>query len=117
MARVRTLPQAAAWVERAGLALLFPKADVVLPSLWEQVAGIQHVDWNREEINFFWSQAQHLPIQLKDDLVCKLRARQSDRHLWEAVRNWLERCRFTPAVANWYAAIPPAAPEPTMMTS
>lgn len=36
---IRTLEAAAAWVDEAGLALLFPKADVVLPSLWEQVAG------------------------------------------------------------------------------
>ena len=39
MARVRTAAQAAKWVDRVGLALLFPKADVVLPSLWEQVNG------------------------------------------------------------------------------
>jgi hypothetical protein len=32
---VRTLSQAARWVDKVGLALLFPKADVVLPSLWE----------------------------------------------------------------------------------
>ena len=36
---VRTLEAAAAWVDEVGLALLFPKADVVLPSLWEQVNG------------------------------------------------------------------------------
>ena len=46
-----------------GLALLFPKADVVAPSLWEQVAGIQHVDWNREEINFFWWAKDELPAR------------------------------------------------------
>src|SRR4029079_12053568 len=34
---IRTVPQAARWVDKVGLALLFPKADVVLPSLWEQV--------------------------------------------------------------------------------
>jgi len=57
------VPQAAKWVEKAGLALLFPKADVVVPSLWEQVAGIQHVDWNREEINFFWWAKDELPAR------------------------------------------------------
>ena len=36
---IDTLEAAAAWVDEVGLALLFPKADVVLPSLWEQVAG------------------------------------------------------------------------------
>lgn len=64
---IRTVPQAARWVDKAGLALLFPKADVVLPSLWEQVAGIQHVDWNREEINFFWWAKDELPAR---GLVC-----------------------------------------------
>jgi hypothetical protein len=60
---IRTVPQAARWVDKTGLALLFPKADVVLPSLWEQVAGIQHVDWNREEINFFWWAKDELPAR------------------------------------------------------
>lgn len=67
MAVIRTVPQAAKWVDRTGLALLFPKPDVVLPSLWEQVAGIQHVDWNREEINFFWWAKDELPAR---GLVC-----------------------------------------------
>lgn len=58
---IRTVPQAARWVEKVGLALLFPKADVVLPSLWEQVSGLGHVDWDREEINFFWWAKDELP--------------------------------------------------------
>jgi hypothetical protein len=41
-------------VDKVGLALLFPKADVVLPSLWEQVSGLQVTDWDTEEMNFFW---------------------------------------------------------------
>ncbi len=60
---IRTVPQAAKWVDKVGLALLFPKADVVLPSLWEQVAGLQHVDWDREEINFFWWAKDELPAR------------------------------------------------------
>ena len=67
MSVIRTVPQAAKWVDKVGLALLFPKADVVLPSLWEQVAGIQHVDWNREEINFFWWAKDELPAR---ELTC-----------------------------------------------
>jgi hypothetical protein len=55
------VPQAARWVDKIGLALLFPKADVVLPSLWEQVSGLQHVDWEVEEINFFWWAKDQLP--------------------------------------------------------
>jgi hypothetical protein len=43
--RVRTLEQAAAWVDEIGLALLFPNGDYVLPSLWEAVAGHSGVDW------------------------------------------------------------------------
>ncbi|MDX6476370.1 MAG: hypothetical protein QOH95_1881 [Gaiellaceae bacterium] len=48
------MPHAARWVDKVGLALLFPKADVVLPSLWEQVSGLQVTDWDTEEMNFFW---------------------------------------------------------------
>jgi hypothetical protein len=43
--RLRTLEQAAAWVGDVGLALLYPSADYVLPSLWEAVAGRVPVDW------------------------------------------------------------------------
>jgi hypothetical protein len=39
MARVRTLEQAAAFIDRVGIALVFGKADVVLPSLWDEVCG------------------------------------------------------------------------------
>lgn len=58
---IRTVPQAARWVDKAGLALLFPKADIVLPSLWEQVSGLGHTDWDREEMNFFWWAKDELP--------------------------------------------------------
>jgi hypothetical protein len=43
--KLRTLDQAAAWVAEVGLALLYPNADYVLPSLWEAVAGRVPVDW------------------------------------------------------------------------
>ena len=55
------MPQAARWIDKTGLALLFPKPDVVLPSLWEQVTGLQHTDWDAEEINFFWWAKDVLP--------------------------------------------------------
>ena len=42
---VSTVEEAAAWVEQVGIALLFPKPDYVLPSLWEAVAGRTEVDW------------------------------------------------------------------------
>jgi hypothetical protein len=60
---IRTVPQAAKWVDKVGLALLFPKADVVLPSLWEQVSGLQVTDWDREEMNFFWWAKDELPAR------------------------------------------------------
>lgn len=58
---LETLAAAARWIDRTGLALLFPKADVVLPSLWEQVTGLQHTDWNAEGINFLWWAKDVLP--------------------------------------------------------
>ena len=58
---ITTLAQAARWIDKVGLALLFPHADVVLPSLWEQVSGLQHTDWDVEEINFLWWAKDALP--------------------------------------------------------
>jgi hypothetical protein len=60
---IRTVPQAARWVDKVGLALLFPKADIVLPSLWEQVSGLQVTDWDTEEMNFFWWAKDELPAR------------------------------------------------------
>ena len=75
---VRTLEAAAAWVEEVGLALLFPKADVVLPSLWEQVNGSAAPDWAvrdaegnfvhwSEPLSFLWGAKDDLPAE---GLVC-----------------------------------------------
>jgi hypothetical protein len=44
-ARIRSLRAAGAWIDRVGVAALFPGADLVLPSLWEAVAGSRDVDW------------------------------------------------------------------------
>jgi hypothetical protein len=75
---IRTVPQAAKWVDKVGLALLFPKADVVLPSLWEQVNGDAgrnwavrdaeggFVEWTKE-MGFLWSAKDDLPAR---GLVC-----------------------------------------------
>jgi hypothetical protein len=41
----RRIDTAARWVDRVGVAALFPGADLVLPSLWEAVAGSREVDW------------------------------------------------------------------------
>ena len=58
---IRTLPQATRWIDKVGLALLFPKADVVLPSLWEQVAGDRDVAWPSPEMDFVWNAKDELP--------------------------------------------------------
>ncbi len=78
MARVRTLAQAAKWVDKVGLALLFPKADVVLPSLWEQVNGSAAENWAirdpdgtfvrwTDEMGILWDAKDELP---RRGLVC-----------------------------------------------
>jgi len=75
---IRTLAAAAAWVDDVGLALLFPKADVVLPSLWEQVNGSAEQNWAirddggkfvswSEPMGFLWPAKDELPEQ---GLVC-----------------------------------------------
>ena len=75
---IRTLAQATAWVDEVGLALVFPKADVVLPSLWEQVNGSPEENWSirdtegtfvswTEEMGFLWSAKDELPER---GLVC-----------------------------------------------
>ena len=43
--RIRSLRAAGAWLDRVGVAAVFPGADLVLPSLWEAVAGSRDVDW------------------------------------------------------------------------
>src|SRR5204863_7574168 len=42
---VRTIRGAAAWLDRVGLAALFPVSDLVLPSLWQAVSGRLELDW------------------------------------------------------------------------
>src|SRR5262245_30653836 len=43
--RLRSLSAAAAFVDRVGVALIFPKQAVALPSLFEQVAGPGPIPW------------------------------------------------------------------------
>jgi len=45
MARARTIEQAAGFVDDVGIALVFGKADIVLPSLWEAVGGPGPMEW------------------------------------------------------------------------
>jgi len=68
---IRTVAAAAAWVDEVGLALLFPKADVVLPSLWEQVNGSAEENWSiRDEDGKFvsWSEPMGFLWPAKDEL-------------------------------------------------
>jgi hypothetical protein len=69
---IRTLAAAAGWIDRTGLALVFPKADVVLPSLWEQVNGSAERNWSihdaeggfvawTDEMGFVWTAKDQLP--------------------------------------------------------
>jgi DNA glycosylase AlkZ-like len=52
--RLRTLDQAAAWLDEAGIALLFPNGDYVLPSLWEAVAGHPVMEWGVQRDDGKW---------------------------------------------------------------
>jgi Winged helix DNA-binding domain len=69
---IRSLEEAAAWIDRVGLAVLFPKADLVLPSLWEQVNGSPEQNWSirdaegafvswSEPMAFLWPAKDALP--------------------------------------------------------
>jgi hypothetical protein len=69
--RVRTAKQAAAWLDRVGIALLLVKADVVLPSLWEAVKGDREQTWAIRDAdgNFVeWSEEMGVVWRLKDEL-------------------------------------------------
>ena len=71
MARVRTAAQATKWIDRAGIALLFPKADIVLSSLWEAVNGDRATNWAvRDADGAFvgWTEEMGIVWGLKDEL-------------------------------------------------
>ena len=95
--RIRSLRGIAAWLEDVGIASLLPGADLVLPSVWEAVAGTREVEWGVErddgkleftpEMALCWRWKDELPAR-GDALVGKHFGR------WAAV------------LAPW--AIPPA---------
>jgi hypothetical protein len=71
VALIRTARQAAAWLDRVGLALLFARADSVLPSLWEAVKGDREEAWAvREPDGTFvrWTDELGVVWRLKDEL-------------------------------------------------
>jgi Winged helix DNA-binding domain len=72
--KVRSVKSASTWVDRVGLALLFPKADIVLPSLWEAVNGSSDENWAvrqpdgtfvrwTKEMGLLWTAKDELPAQ------------------------------------------------------
>jgi hypothetical protein len=73
---IRRLEDAAAWVDRVGLALVFPREDVVLPSLWQAAGGEDEyakrdddgkfLEWT-EPMDFVWRTKDELPAR---GLVC-----------------------------------------------
>ena len=71
---MRTVEQAAAWVEQVGLALLFPNGDYVLPSLWDAVAGPVPLEWAvRDEEGSFVSFTPEMELvwRWKDELPAR----------------------------------------------
>jgi hypothetical protein len=110
MARVQTVEGATAWLESVGLALLFPKANIVLPSLWEQVSGSTERAWAmRDEDGRFvaWTKEMATLWGLKDDLAGLDRACVG-HHLARAV------ALVSPAVLPALVAV---RPEPELETA
>lgn len=66
----RSIEAAAAFVDRAGIALVFPKQDVVLPSLWEAVAGPGPLRWavERDDGKLEFTPEMDAVWRLKDEL-------------------------------------------------
>ena len=70
---IRSLRGAAAWLDRVGIGALLPGAELVLPSLWEAIAGTREVTWGTVDAhgrNVFtpemarcWAWKDELPAQ------------------------------------------------------
>lgn len=58
---MRTIAQAAKWIDEVGVALLYPNGDYVLPSLWEQLTGHSAMDWEAPETWKVWGWKDELP--------------------------------------------------------
>jgi hypothetical protein len=69
---VATLADAAAWVDRVGLALVFPRDDVVLPSLWLAAGGTDQYAKRDESGTFLgWTPPMQFVWTTKDELPAK----------------------------------------------
>jgi DNA glycosylase AlkZ-like len=69
---VTTLEQAAAWVNRVGVALVFPKDDLVLPSLWQAAGGADEFAERTPEGEFVrWTAPMQFVWTTKDELPAR----------------------------------------------
>lgn len=69
---VRTLEDAAAFVDRVGIALVFPKDDIVLPSLWEAAGGEDEFAVRDENGTFVrWTEPMAFVWPTKDELAAQ----------------------------------------------
>ena len=67
---VTTVDEAAAWLERVGLALVFPKDDLVLPSLWHAAGGAGDFAEREPDGTFVrWAEPMDFVWHAKDELV------------------------------------------------
>jgi predicted transcriptional regulator len=67
---VQTLEEAAAWLDRVGLALVFPKDDLVLPSLWRAAGGADDYAQREPDGTFVeWAEPMSFVWPTKDELV------------------------------------------------
>jgi hypothetical protein len=68
--RIKTIRGAGAWADRVGVGSLLPGADLVLPSLWEAVAGTREVEWGieREDGKFMFTPEMARCWRWKDEL-------------------------------------------------
>jgi hypothetical protein len=67
---LRRIDAAARWVDAVGLASLLPSAELVLPSVWEAVAGTRSVEWGveRPDGKFAFTPEMARCWQWKDEL-------------------------------------------------
>jgi hypothetical protein len=98
--------QAAAWVDRVGLALVFPKDDVVLPSLWQAAGGEDEFAKRDENGKFIeWTPTMEYVWTTKDELPARGLC-AAGKHL--RGRASLVSLDLLPALV---ALMPPEAPE------
>jgi hypothetical protein len=72
MGAVRTLEAAAAFVDRVGIALVFPKDDIVLPSLWHAAGGEDQFAVRDDDGKFVrWTEPMAFVWPTKDELAAR----------------------------------------------